>query len=93
MREQDNNNAAKHARILQTAVELFTERDFHQVSMDDVLCHEDHDTPDAMTPLAVRLFLDGLSNFAPSLEPADIRLTAEGRSRVRAAARRATALD
>ena len=35
MREQDN-AAAKHARILQAAVELFTERDFHQVLMDDV---------------------------------------------------------
>jgi AcrR family transcriptional regulator len=36
MREQDNHSAAKHARILQAAVELFTERDFHQVLMDDV---------------------------------------------------------
>jgi AcrR family transcriptional regulator len=36
MQGQDNNNAAKHARILQAAVELFTERDFHQVLMDDV---------------------------------------------------------
>src|SRR5690348_9289181 len=35
MREPDN-NATKHARILQAAVELFTERDFHQVLMDDV---------------------------------------------------------
>lgn len=35
MREQDN-SVAKHARILQAAVELFTERDFHQVLMDDV---------------------------------------------------------
>src|SRR5262245_43952733 len=35
MREQDN-GVAKHARILQAAVELFTERDFHQVLMDDV---------------------------------------------------------
>jgi AcrR family transcriptional regulator len=33
---QDNNSAAKHARILQAAVELFTERDFHQVLMDEV---------------------------------------------------------
>jgi AcrR family transcriptional regulator len=35
MRGQDN-SATKHARILQAAVELFTERDFHQVLMDDV---------------------------------------------------------
>jgi AcrR family transcriptional regulator len=35
MREHDN-GAAKHAMILQAAVELFTERDFHQVLMDDV---------------------------------------------------------
>lgn len=37
MRGQDTNHgAAKHARILQAAAELFTERDFHQVLMDDV---------------------------------------------------------
>src|SRR5262245_65403616 len=35
MREYDN-SATKHARILQAAVELFTEQDFHQVLMDDV---------------------------------------------------------
>jgi AcrR family transcriptional regulator len=35
MREHDN-NATKHAKILQAAVELFTERDFHQVLMDEV---------------------------------------------------------
>ena len=35
MREQDH-NTAKHARILQAAVGLFTERNFHQVLMDDV---------------------------------------------------------
>jgi AcrR family transcriptional regulator len=223
MREQDNNSAAKHARILQAAVELFTERDFHQVLMDDVaeraevgkgtvyryfptkeelyfatifegwdrlgkeleavvqqhgplretlehvtrqvlsyfwhrrqfvtLIHRlenylegeeqadwqqrrdnivgvftdilsqsvatqplssdqmrlvtemylgtlrsiilyrgNHDTPDTMAPLAVQLFLDGLSNFAPSLEHSNIRLTAGGKPRVRAIARRATTL-
>lgn len=36
MREHGTNSAAKHARILQAAVELFTEHDFHQVLMDDV---------------------------------------------------------
>ncbi|SRR5712692_2690901 len=35
MQGQDT-STAKHARILQAAVELFTERDFHQVLMDDV---------------------------------------------------------
>jgi AcrR family transcriptional regulator len=35
MREH-NNSATKHTRILQAAVELFTERDFHQVLMDEV---------------------------------------------------------
>jgi AcrR family transcriptional regulator len=222
MRDQDNNSAAKHARILQAAVELFTERDFHQVLMDDVaaradvgkgtvyryfptkeelyfatifegwdrlgneleavvqqhgplqdtlehvtrqvlsyfwrrrqfvtlihrlenniegeaqadwqrrrdsivgvfadllhkgvtqalpsgqmrlltemflgmlrsivLYHGAHDTPDTMAPLAVQLFLDGLSNLTPALEHSDIRLTAGGKSRVRATVRRATTL-
>jgi len=223
MREQDNNSAAKHTRILQAAVELFTERDFHQVLMDDVAAradvgkgtvyryfptkeelyfatifegwdrlgkeleavaqqhgplHEtlehvtrqvlsyfwhrrqfvtlvhrlennlegeeqadwqrrrdsivgvfadilskgvatqtlsngqmrlvtemylgmlrsiilyrgDHDTPDTMAPLAVQLFLDGLSNFTSSLGYSNIGLTAGGKSRVRAIVRRATTL-
>jgi AcrR family transcriptional regulator len=223
MREPDNNSAAKHARILQAAVELFTERDFHQVLMDDVaeradvgkgtvyryfptkeelyfaiifegwdrlgkeleavvqqhgplhetlehvtrqvlsyfwhrrqfvtLIHRlennlegeeqadwqrrrnnivgvfvdilskgvatqglssgqmrlvtemylgmirsiilyrgNHDTPDTMAPLAIQLFLNGLSNFAPSVEHSNIRLTTGGKSRVRAIARRATTL-
>jgi AcrR family transcriptional regulator len=222
MRDQDNNSAAKHARILQAAVELFTERDFHQVLMDDVaaradvgkgtvyryfptkeelyfatifegwdrlgneleavvqqhgplqdtlehvtrqvlsyfwrrrqfvtlihrlenniegeaqadwqrrrdsivgvfadllhkgvtqalpsgqmrlltemflgmlrsivLYHGAHDTPDTMAPLAVQLFLDGLSNLTPALEHSDIRLIAGGKSRVRATVRRATTL-
>ena len=35
MREQDQ-DVTKHTRILQAAVELFTERDFHQVLMEDV---------------------------------------------------------
>lgn len=35
MREHDNSEA-KHAKILQAAVELFTERDFYQVLMDEV---------------------------------------------------------
>ena len=218
MREPDNNSAAKHARILQAAVELFTERDFHQVLMDDVaeraevgkgtvyryfptkeelyfatifegwdqlakeleavvqqhgplqktlehgtrqvlsyfwhrrqfvtLVHRlennlegkeqadwqrrrdnivgvfvdilskgmapqtlsnaqmrlvtemylgmlrsiilyrgNQDTPDTMAPLAVQLFLDGLSNCTPSVEQSSIRLTAGGKSRVRAIAR------
>ena len=223
MREQDNNSVAKHARILQAAAELFTERDFHQVLMDDVaaradvgkgtvyryfptkeelyfatifegwdrlgkeleavvqqhgplretlehvtrqvlsyfwhrrqfvtLVHRlennlegeeqadwqrrrdsivgvfadilskgvaaqalsngqmrlvtemylgmlrsiilyrgDHDTPDTMAPLAVQLFLDGLSNFTSSLGYSNIGLTAGGKSRVRAIVRRATTL-
>jgi len=223
MREQDNNSAAKHTRILQAAVELFTERDFHQVLMDDVAAradvgkgtvyryfptkeelyfatifegwdrlgkeleavaqqhgplHEtlkhvtrqvlsyfwhrrqfvtlvhrlennlegeeqadwqrrrdsivrvfadilskgvaaqalsngqmrlvtemylgmlrsiilyrgDHDTPDTMAPLAVQLFLDGLSNFTSSLEYSNIGLAEGGKSRVRAIVRRATTL-
>ena len=223
MREQDNNSVAKHARILQAAAELFTERDFHQVLMDDVAAradvgkgtvyryfptkedlyfatifegwdrlgkeleavaqqhgplHEtlehvtrqvlsyfwhrrqfvtlvhrlennlegeeqadwqrrrdsivrvfadilskgvaaqalsngqmrlvtemylgmlrsiilyrgDHDTPDTMAPLAVQLFLDGLSNFTSSLGYSNIGLTAGGKSRVRAIVRRATTL-
>jgi AcrR family transcriptional regulator len=57
-----------------------------------ILYHGDHDTPDTMTPLAVHLFLDGLSNLTPSLEHSDIRLTAGGKSRVRATVRRATTL-
>lgn len=223
MREPENNSAAKHARILHAAVELFTERDFHQVLMDDVaeradvgkgtvyryfptkeelyfatifegwdrlgkeleavaqqnvplhdlleqvtrqvlsyfwhrrqfvtLVHRlennlegeeqadwqrrrdnivavftdilhkgvnvrslsngqlrlvtemylgmlraiilyrgNQDTPETMAPLAVQLFLDGLSNFTPSLEHSNIRLTAGGKSRVRAITRRATTL-
>src|SRR5262245_14155 len=40
MREQDN-GVAKHARILHAAVELFTERDFHQVLMEDVAARAD----------------------------------------------------
>lgn len=36
MREHENNSVAKHARILQAAVELFTDRDFHQILMHDV---------------------------------------------------------
>ena len=223
MREQDNNSVAKHARILQAAAELFTERDFHQVLMDDVAAradvgkgtvyryfptkeelyfatifegwdrlgkeleavaqqhgplHEtlehvtrqvlsyfwhrrqfvtlvhrlennlegeeqadwqrrrdsivrvfadilskgvaaqalsngqmrlvtemylgmlrsiilyrgDHDMPDTMAPLAVQLFLDGLSNFTSSLGYSNIGLTAGGKSRVRAIVRRATTL-
>ena len=39
-----------------------------------ILYHGDQDTPDTMTPLAVQLFLDGLSNLTPSLERSDIRL-------------------
>ena len=57
-----------------------------------VLYHGDHDTPDTMAPLAVQLFLDGLSNLTPSLKHPDIRLTAGGKSRVRASVRRATTL-
>ncbi|MGE0821130.1 MAG: TetR/AcrR family transcriptional regulator [Candidatus Binatia bacterium] len=41
MWDQDNHTAAKHARILQAAVELFTERDFHHVLMDDVAARAD----------------------------------------------------
>ena len=223
MREQDNNSVAKHARILQAAAELFTERDFHQVLMDDVAAradvgkgtvyryfptkeelyfatifegwdrlgkeleavaqqhgplHEtlehvtrqvlsyfwhrrqfvtlvhrlennlegeeqadwqrrrdsivgvfadilskgvatqtlsngqmrlvtemylgmlrsiilyrgDHDTPDTMAPLAVQLFLDGLSNFTSSVEYSNVGLAEGGKSRVRAIVRRATTL-
>jgi AcrR family transcriptional regulator len=40
MREQGN-GVAKHARILQAAVELFTERDFHHVLMEDVAARAD----------------------------------------------------
>ena len=57
-----------------------------------ILYREDDDTPDTMAPLAVQLFLDGLSNVTPSLEHANIRLTAGGKSRVRATVRRATTL-
>lgn len=57
-----------------------------------ILYREDHDTPDTMAPLAVQLFLDGLSNFTPPLEHSDSRLTAGGKSRVRAIVRRATTL-
>ena len=49
-----------------------------------ILYRGDHDTPDTMAPLAVQLFLDGLSNLTPSLEHLDIRLTIGGKSRVRA---------
>lgn len=52
-----------------------------------ILYHGDHDAPDIMAPLAVHLFLDGLNNFTPSLERSNIRLTAGGKSRVRAIAR------
>jgi hypothetical protein len=160
MREQDNNSAAKHARILQAAVELFTEehvtrqvlsyfwrrrqfvtlihrlenniegeeqadwqrrRDsivgvfadllykgvpqalpsgqmrlltemFLGMLRSIVLYHGAHDTPDTMAPLAVQLFLNGLSNLTPALEHSDIRLTAGGKSRVRATVRRAITL-
>ncbi|MBI3246389.1 MAG: TetR/AcrR family transcriptional regulator [Deltaproteobacteria bacterium] len=57
-----------------------------------VLYRGDRDTPDTMAPLAVHLFLDGLSNFTPFLEHLDSRLTAGGKSRVRATVRRATTL-
>jgi AcrR family transcriptional regulator len=55
-----------------------------------ILYHGDQDTPDTMTPLAVRLFLDGLNNLTPALEHSASRLTAGGKSRVRATVRRAT---
>jgi len=55
-----------------------------------ILYHEDQDTPDTMAPLAVRLFLDGLSNLALSLEHSDSRLPVGGKSRVRTLTRRAT---
>jgi hypothetical protein len=57
-----------------------------------ILYHGNHDTPETMSPLAVKLFLDGLSNFAPPLEHPDIRLTTGGKSRVRATLRGATSL-
>jgi len=57
-----------------------------------ILYHGNHDTPETMSPLAVKLFLDGLSNFSPPLEHPDIRLTTGGKSRVRATLRRATPL-
>ena len=52
-----------------------------------VLYHGDQDTPDSMAPLAVKLFLDGLSHLTPSLKPSDIRLVTGGKSRVRATQR------
>jgi AcrR family transcriptional regulator len=57
-----------------------------------ILYHGNHDTPETMSPLAVQLFLDGLSNFAPPLEHSNIRLTTGGKSRVRATVRGATPL-
>jgi AcrR family transcriptional regulator len=57
-----------------------------------ILYRGNHDTPDAMARLAVQLFLDGLSNFTSSLEHSATRLTAGGKSRVRATVRRATPL-
>ena len=57
-----------------------------------ILYRGDHDTPDTMAPLAVQLFLDGLSNFTSSLGYSNIGLTAGGKSRVRAIVRRATTL-
>jgi AcrR family transcriptional regulator len=57
-----------------------------------ILYHGDHDAPETMAPLAVQLFLDGLSNVTPSLGRSDVRLTAGGKSRVRATVRRATTL-
>jgi len=57
-----------------------------------ILYHGNHDTPETMSPLAVQLFLDGLSNLSLSLEHSDTRLTAGGKSRVRATLRRATPL-
>ena len=57
-----------------------------------ILYRGDHDTPDTMAPLAVHLFLDGLSNLTPSQEHSNIRLTVGGKSRVRATVRRATTL-
>ena len=55
-----------------------------------ILYREDQDTPDTMAPLAVRLFLDGLKNFALSLDHSNSRLTAGGKSRVRTSARGTT---
>ena len=52
-----------------------------------ILYHGNHDTPETMSPLAVQLFLDGLSNLSLSLEHSDTRLTAGGKSRVRATLR------
>jgi AcrR family transcriptional regulator len=57
-----------------------------------ILYHGNHDTPKTMSPLAVQLFLDGLSNLSPSLEHSDTRLTTGGKSRVRATVRGATSL-
>lgn len=58
-----------------------------------ILYHDAHDTPDTLAPLAVHLFLDGLSNLTPALEHAKHRNTAGGKSRVRATIRRATPLN
>jgi AcrR family transcriptional regulator len=52
-----------------------------------ILYHGNHDTPETMSLLAVQLFLDGLGNLSPSFEPSDTRLTAGGKSRVRATVR------
>jgi len=57
-----------------------------------ILYHGDHDTPDAMAPLAVQLCLDGLSNLTLTLEHSQNRQTTGGKSRVRATIRRATPL-
>jgi AcrR family transcriptional regulator len=57
-----------------------------------ILYRGDRDTPEAMAPLAVQLFLDGLSNLSPALQHSHIQLTAGGKSRVRAIERRATTL-
>jgi AcrR family transcriptional regulator len=57
-----------------------------------ILYRGEQDTPDTMTPLAVHLFLDGLSNLTPSLEHSNIRLPAGGKSRVRTTVRRTTTL-
>jgi AcrR family transcriptional regulator len=55
-----------------------------------ILYRGNHDTPDTMAPLAVQLFLDGLSNLAPSPEQSAVRITVGEKSRVRATVRRAT---
>lgn len=58
-----------------------------------ILYYGDHDTPDTLAPLAVHLFLDGLSNLTPVLELTNHRNTAGGKSRVRTTTRRATPLN